>query len=776
MRQIFFSLLLAALIAAPVLAMPVTKGDLLELIDPTQAAILSDSVCEQVSSYDRTGGNDDGFSGAFSYVRKEGENFVIFDSQGPGCVYRIWSANPLNGWVKFYFDGEETPRFEVKQFQHLFQGVDYPFVAPISQNFIGGWCSYVPMPFKKSLKIVAKGPVRFYQINWRKFPDADGVETFNPNYSPEDRIKLARVKRVWNNPGQPPMPFSASTRKIEKSLTIAPNSTADLAKLDGAGMVRGIRLKAVSTDSKFLRKTLFLMKTDGNRDYNIYSPLGDFFLDPFGDGKVQSLLLGKLNDTYYSYFVMPYAKGALLQIKNDSAKRLQLSYELIYEPVTKLPVGMGRFFAWWHRQNPCVQGELFPILNAQGKGQWLGVSHAMKSYGKGIGYLEGDEMLWIDGRDNTHYNGTGTEDYFNGGWYFRTPGWAPLYGCGTLDGSGRCHAYRIHLTDFAPFQQTAKIGIEHGASNKVQADYAGVTFWYAAPETKHGFKPASVDERMDNPAPVKGVIEAENILDAATRAKIITDTQEDFYLSAGKAVVAQPKKDVALTLDAPDTAIYKLEIGFAQGPNRGIASVLIDGEPMAEAVDTYNEAVKVREQTRIGATKELAKGKHTLTIESSGKNAKSTGSSVLIDYIIWLPETAFEGEMLEATSADGKFPVVIERGEAFSGGEYLCFKAEESGASFSLHIPVRKAGKYAVFTQLVRGRRYGLVQLTVDGKPVGEPIDGQSNSAIRAEQARFGELELTAGDHLFTFETKKKEDKNTNYYIGIDTLSLKRLD
>ena len=30
----------------------------------------------QLSSYDRTGGNDDGFSGRYSYIRKEGNDLV----------------------------------------------------------------------------------------------------------------------------------------------------------------------------------------------------------------------------------------------------------------------------------------------------------------------------------------------------------------------------------------------------------------------------------------------------------------------------------------------------------------------------------------------------------------------------------------------------------------------------------------------------------------------------------------------------------------------------
>ena len=39
----------------------------------------------QLSSYDRTGGNDDGFSGRYSYIRKEGNDLVVAD-KGQGLL------------------------------------------------------------------------------------------------------------------------------------------------------------------------------------------------------------------------------------------------------------------------------------------------------------------------------------------------------------------------------------------------------------------------------------------------------------------------------------------------------------------------------------------------------------------------------------------------------------------------------------------------------------------------------------------------------------------
>lgn len=55
-------------------------------------------VCKQHSSYGRTGGNDDGFSGMYTHIRKTASGeFVIFDAEGPGCICRFWSAQPPRG-------------------------------------------------------------------------------------------------------------------------------------------------------------------------------------------------------------------------------------------------------------------------------------------------------------------------------------------------------------------------------------------------------------------------------------------------------------------------------------------------------------------------------------------------------------------------------------------------------------------------------------------------------------------------------------------------------
>jgi hypothetical protein len=45
---------------------------------------------------------------------------VMMDIDGPGIIYRTWSANPM-GKIRVYLDGSERPAFEWN-FPELFDG------------------------------------------------------------------------------------------------------------------------------------------------------------------------------------------------------------------------------------------------------------------------------------------------------------------------------------------------------------------------------------------------------------------------------------------------------------------------------------------------------------------------------------------------------------------------------------------------------------------------------------------------------------------------------
>lgn len=90
----------------------------------------------------------------------------------------------------------------------------------------------------------------------------------------------------------------------------------------------------------------------------------------------------------------------------------------------------------------------------------------------------------IDGVQNIH--GTGSEDYFNGGWYAQPGGWVeklggPVSGC--LDYSipwSRTGGYRIYVTDKLPFYKNIYHSMEHGpVNNNRPVNNTSVAMYYA---------------------------------------------------------------------------------------------------------------------------------------------------------------------------------------------------------------------------------------------------------------------------------------------------------
>ena len=165
------TLVLAGLTAAVRGDQSLTYPDLVgRLTDLARLATLPDrgETCAQWSSYDRAsrydektgkyvawGANGDGNG----VIRTEGDQVVMAEMKGPGCIWRIWSAAAARGHVKIYLDGQPEPAVDMP-FAHYFDGKHAPFAYPaLSYNLAevhsSGQNLFVPIPYQKSCKVVA---------------------------------------------------------------------------------------------------------------------------------------------------------------------------------------------------------------------------------------------------------------------------------------------------------------------------------------------------------------------------------------------------------------------------------------------------------------------------------------------------------------------------------------------------------------------------------------------------------------------------------------------
>jgi len=120
-------------------------------------------------------------------------------------------------------------------------------------------------------------------------------------------------------------------------------------------------------------------------------------------------------------------------------------------------------------------------------------------------FFEGDDITTVDGEMRLH--GTGSEDYFNGGWYALLDRWErgvslPIHGA--LDYNlpmSRTGGYRFYLTDKVSFERSYDLTIEHGPEgNAVSVDYTSVAFYYGMSSPLHVVDPKTVMEAQRGPA------------------------------------------------------------------------------------------------------------------------------------------------------------------------------------------------------------------------------------------------------------------------------------
>jgi len=256
-----------------------------------------------------------------------------------------------------------------------------------------------------------------------------------------------------------------------------------------------------------LRNLVLRFYWDGETHPSVESPFGDFFGAPFGmyrpyASAPMSLTAGAFN----CLWLMPYATGARLDVTNEGSSAVDpFFYNITYQELPKGPPSDLRFHALWQRQNPTERGVPYTILNAEGSGHYVGCHLNLQNRewwlrppmraisfprGFGLGMMEGPETITRNGELEPSIKGTGTEDYFNGAWYYLSKGGrfsAPYHGCTLRDVlRSRVAVYRFDLSAPVSFSRSLRVSINHGFSNELDCDYSSTAYWYQE-EPHHPF-------------------------------------------------------------------------------------------------------------------------------------------------------------------------------------------------------------------------------------------------------------------------------------------------
>ena len=631
------------------------------LVDLEQLATLppAGETCAQWSSYDRAskfengkyiGWDANGDGGGI--IRKEGDAQVFAEMEGPGCIYRIWSAAPKAGRVRIYLDGASEPAVDLP-FAHYFDGRHAPFTrSALVHETAKGWNNYTPIPYQKSCKIVAdRDWGQYFQFVYTTFPKGTQVPTFSMKLRPEDEKALDRAQGLLSSCG-PAQPARAKVK--ESRVALSPGDARVVSSLKGPAAIVGLQFKLNlpprPDDVELLRSLALQIRWDNDTQPAVWSPLGDFFGTAPGANPYRSYPLGLTEDGWwYCTWFMPYGKSAEIKLVNEGKTKIEGRVRVQTRPLTGDISRFGRFHAKWHRDAflPVERERAidWTMLKTEGRGRFVGVMlHIWNPRGSWWG--EGDEKFFVDGEKFPSTIGTGSEDYFGYAWCDPGLFQNAFHNQTRNDGNNKGHVSvnRWHLADNIPFQKSFEAAIEKYYANQRPTLYSAVAYWYQAPGSKDAYGPVPLPERtgywtnVETPK-VKGAIEGE-------RLKILSRTagnpqEQDLTGFSGQWsndahlwwIDAKPGDKLVLALPVAKTGAYRLVAQFTQARDYGMAQLYLDGQKLGDPIDFYNPEVVPFGPRDLG-THRLEAGPRSLTVEITGANEKAVKSYMFgLDYV-----------------------------------------------------------------------------------------------------------------------------------------------
>ncbi|WP_207491656.1 DUF2961 domain-containing protein [Aridibaculum aurantiacum] len=417
---------------------------------------------------------------------------------------------------------------------------------------------------------------------------------------------------------------------------IEPGQTLVLANHKGAGVLRRWWLTIAPWNLVDVHRSLIIRcYWDGEKEPSVEVPVSDFFGMGFGEWKdFQSTPLNMTSGGYNSYWPMPFHRSAYITVENRGTTPVSsFYYNIDIRTYNKLPKDALYFHAQY-KQERTVAGKPLTILQTTGRGHYVGTLISMQPrQGNHLGYLEGDEIIFIDGEKNPSIIGTGTEDYFSSGWYYNTGEYsAPYHGATVKDDSGRINTYRWHIEDPIPFKKSFRFDMEHGGTNDMPGvEYTSVAYWYQ--DHPGPSFPALPKNLMPHSQTMTPSIEGESLLTQArvTGGQLRVQETKGFKGTWGNDshlwwVEAKPGDKLTIPITAPEAGTYELIGFFTQARDYGIFRTSVNGKLAGHLFDGFSTDVVPSGPISFG-TVPLQKGTNQVVIEIIGKDARSAGYS-----------------------------------------------------------------------------------------------------------------------------------------------------
>lgn len=449
--------------------------------------VMRSSRCPDGCAYDRHSDGDSRF------IRTLGDEGVIFEIEGAGAITRMWMTQGENGIsepldentrLRLTLDGSATPVIDLP-LPEVF-GVQPPFTPPLAVDRLdssGGNIAYVPMAFRDGCRLSLVGAEAeriWFQISGHRLASPDGVSSFTGG---ED---LTDWRTLLESPGADPWVDGATHPSFSGVIGLDPGETAIVADLVGPDSLTGLRFDLLRSVWSEVTLTLVFDETERTE-----LTLDDFFaIGRAGDQATRAVMIGAGDDgELYSYFPMPFFRSARVELGLADSAQNPVEIDFVIRRRNQIPArDSGIFGAQLRVVDPSVPGLDSSIATIAGPGRWVGLFLEAGSIGsQSQAFLEGDERVFADDSPHPALYGTGVEDFFGGGFYYRvdgttsTPFRRALHGMtyDLTDSAGRAMGmYRLMLTDAPVFGAHLEVGLEGGPVNQTPVRFRAVSYFY----------------------------------------------------------------------------------------------------------------------------------------------------------------------------------------------------------------------------------------------------------------------------------------------------------
>lgn len=478
-----------ALVGPQIVAPQSAVADLPPVVDPfaldAMPVLLVGTRAAQISSFDRSGGNDDG-NRRWAYLEyaRDTRTFTVFRSVGPGALLRLW----MTGWrnpaeLEFLSDGVPTLSAGVLE---LFGGAHPAFPAAyVGDETVssGGFYSYRPILYDRELEVRTHSVSRYIQWTYHRYAHAGTPQ--------ENTLRMRRFRSSLEAARAEPV-RSAEVAPGAEHLLFATESNGGVIQQLRLTIVPGTVVGAESGAAATVLDQLWLtIAADGAAAPQVNVPVAHYFGGVPNGEPVTSLVVSSQTvdrtHTLSSRLPIPFGRRCRISLVNRSDARVAVTGRVTVagapQMASYLTTGLTGHLQAGYAAGATEPGRDMRLAQLAGHGRLAGVVLRLSSNDpERRQILEGDERIFVDGEQTPSLHGTGTEDFFNGGWYYRMGTFSqPWHGnpSHVVDVTGdHTTQFRFLVSDPVPFSRSLTFSMEHGPRNDEPGHFAATVFWY----------------------------------------------------------------------------------------------------------------------------------------------------------------------------------------------------------------------------------------------------------------------------------------------------------